>query len=77
LLSAPSLVRSAKKKLSKEKDKMTSAPAPTGKGLEGVVLGDSTISNVEGTIGRLSYRGYLIQDLAANSTFEEVLYLII
>jgi citrate synthase len=56
---------------------MTSAPAPTGKGLEGVVLGDSTISNVEGTIGRLSYRGYLIQDLAANSSFEEVLYLII
>lgn len=56
---------------------MTSAQPSTGKGLEGVVLGDSTISNVEGAIGRLSYRGYLIQDLAAHSSYEEVLYLIL
>ena len=56
---------------------MTSAQAPISKGLEGVVLGDSTISNVEGAIGRLSYRGYLIQDLAAHSSYEEVLYLIL
>ncbi len=47
------------------------------KGLEGVVAGSSSISLVEGAEGRLSYRGYRIQDLAANSSFEEVLYLLI
>ncbi|MBF6614822.1 MAG: tungsten formylmethanofuran dehydrogenase [Chloroflexi bacterium] len=47
------------------------------KGLEGVVAGSSSISQVEGTEGRLSYRGYKIQDLAANSQFEEVLYLLL
>ena len=51
--------------------------AQRSKGLEGVVAGSTTISNVEGTEGRLSYRGYLIQDLAANSSFEEVLYLLL
>jgi citrate synthase len=54
---------------------MTSASRP--KGLEGVVVGDTTISQVEGTEGRLSYRGYKIQDLAANSSYEEVLYLLL
>lgn len=33
------------------------------KGLEGVVAGETAISNVEGDIGRLSYRGYAIEDL--------------
>jgi 2-methylcitrate synthase/citrate synthase II len=47
------------------------------KGLEGVSAGSSSISLVEGTEGRLSYRGYRIQDLAANSPYEEVLYLLI
>ena len=47
------------------------------KGLEGVVAGSSSVSLVEGTEGRLSYRGYKIQDLAANSSYEEVLYLLI
>lgn len=51
--------------------------AQRSKGLEGVVAGSTTISNVEGTEGRLSYRGYLIQDLAANSSFEEVFYLLL
>src|SRR6476620_6622983 len=51
--------------------------ATKSKGLEGVVIGGSSISLVEGTEGRLSYRGYKIQDLAANSTFEEVFYLLI
>ena len=53
------------------------ADAQRSRGLEGVVIGSSTISNVEGEIGRLSYRGYLIGDLAANSSYEEVLYLLI
>lgn len=47
------------------------------KGLEGIVIGTSSISLVEGTEGRLSYRGYQIQDLAEKSSFEEVFYLLI
>lgn len=50
-------------------------PAAT-KGLEGVVAASSTLSNVEGTVGRLSYRGYAIQDLAEHSTYEEVMALL-
>jgi citrate synthase len=33
------------------------------KGLEGVIAGETAISLVEGQTGRLSYRGYLIEDL--------------
>src|SRR5580765_5392039 len=51
--------------------------ATKSKGLEGVVIGGSSVSLVEGTEGRLSYRGYKIQDLAANSSYEEVLYLLL
>lgn len=51
--------------------------AQRSKGLEGVVIGTSSISLVEGTEGRLSYRGYKIQDVAANSSFEEVFYLLL
>jgi citrate synthase len=46
-------------------------------GLEGVVIGTSSISLVEGTEGRLTYRGYQIGDLASHSSFEEVLYLLL
>ena len=42
------------------------------RGLEGVVVGHTDLSNVEGQIGRLTYRGYDIDDLAPNATFEEV-----
>src|SRR5437763_281221 len=59
----------------KETKKMTAVPRP--KGLEGVIIGDSAVSLVEGTEGRLSYRGFMIQDLAANSSYEEVLYLLL
>lgn len=53
------------------------APAAPSKGLEGVSAGSTSVSLVEGTEGRLSYRGYKIQDLAGNSSYEEVLYLLI
>lgn len=33
------------------------------RGLEGVIAGETAISNVEGDIGRLSYRGYAIEEL--------------
>jgi citrate synthase len=45
-------------------------------GLEGIVAGQSSISNVYGDEGRLIYRGYEIQDLAAHASFEEIVYLL-
>ena len=48
----------------------------TNKGLEGVVIGRTTISQVAGEAGRLVYGGYLIEDLAENATFEEVCHLL-
>ena len=47
-----------------------------GKGLENVVVAESGICAINGDIGELVYRGYLIQDLAENTTFEEVSYLL-
>ena len=43
-------------------------------GLEGVIAGETAISTVD---TGLTYRGYAIEDLAANSTFGEVAYLIL
>jgi citrate synthase len=47
------------------------------RGLEGVVVGETVLSNVEGEIGRLTYRGYDIHDLAVNATYEEVAHLLL
>ncbi|MGH7449309.1 MAG: citrate/2-methylcitrate synthase [Longimicrobiales bacterium] len=44
----------------------------TNKGLEGVVIGETSISQVAGEAGQLIYGGYRIEDLAENATFEEV-----
>jgi citrate synthase len=44
------------------------------RGLEGVVACTTSISAIAGTT--LLYRGYKIEDLAANATFEEVVYLL-
>lgn len=52
------------------------AESQSGKGLEGVVVASSSLSLVEGTEGRLSYRGYSIDDLAQHATFEEIVYLL-
>ncbi|MBV9439072.1 MAG: citrate synthase [Candidatus Eremiobacteraeota bacterium] len=46
-------------------------------GLEGVVVGETVLSNVEGEAGRLTYRGYDIYDLAEHATFEEVVHLLL
>jgi citrate synthase len=48
---------------------VTAQPQPAG--LEGVVVAESEISFVDGQEGRLVYRGYSIEELAAGSTFEE------
>ncbi len=49
---------------------------PNKGGLEGIVAATTAISKVEGTIGRLIYRGYNIHDLARNATFEEIIHLL-
>ena len=46
------------------------------RGLEGVVVDETTLSDVDGRAGRLVYRGYEIGDLAESASFEEVLYLL-
>ncbi|MGH7395091.1 MAG: citrate/2-methylcitrate synthase [Candidatus Methylomirabilales bacterium] len=48
----------------------------TKPGLEDVVIATSEICFIDGQQGRLLYRGYDIDDLAARSTFEEVIYLL-
>src|SRR5277367_5177367 len=45
-------------------------------GLEDIVAAESAICDVNGAEGRLIFRGYDIHDLADNSTFEEVVYLL-
>jgi citrate synthase len=46
------------------------------KGLEGVVAGETAISNVEGDIGRLSYRGYAIEELVRQD-YATVMWLVL
>ena len=45
-------------------------------GLEGVVVADIDTSYIDGSIGKLVYSGYAIEDLAENASFEEVIYLL-
>jgi citrate synthase len=52
------------------------APTTAGKGLQGVVVADSSTSLVDGENGHLLYEGYKIEDLAAYASFEEVVYLL-
>ncbi len=46
-------------------------------GLRGVTVADTKISDVDGVNGILIYRGYRIEDLARNSTFEETAFLLL
>ena len=46
-------------------------------GLRGVIIASTKISDVDGAAGRLIYRGYLVQDLAEKTSFEEVAYLLL
>lgn len=45
-------------------------------GLEGIVAAETAISNVEGDIGRLSYRGYVIEELV-NLPYLSVMWLVL
>ena len=53
-----------------------SLPAPKSEGLAGVVVADTNMSFIDGEKGILKYCGYTIEDLAANSSFEEIVYLL-
>jgi len=44
--------------------------------LEGVVVAETRLSKIYGEQGRLIYSGYEIEDLAENTTFEEVCHLL-
>jgi citrate synthase len=46
------------------------------KGLEGVMVAESALSFIDGDEGTLVYRGYRIEDLARDASFEEVIYLL-
>jgi citrate synthase len=46
-------------------------------GLRGIKVADTKVSFIDGEKGVLIYRGYRIEDLAENSTFEETVYLIL
>jgi citrate synthase len=45
-------------------------------GLEGVVVAQQDICYIDGENGALLYRGYHIDELASNASFEEVVYLL-
>src|SRR3954452_4943404 len=70
--------------LSDEVSPMTSAtaaqtpkPAPGAAGsLKDVIAAPTAICTIDGLAGKLIYRGYSIEDLAANATFDEVVYLL-
>ena len=46
------------------------------RGLEGVIANESSLSNVIGSVGELSYLGYHIDDLVENCCYEEIVYLL-
>jgi citrate synthase len=52
------------------------AATASAAGLRGVVAASSSIGDVNGEKGELIYQGLDIHDLAANSTFEEVIFLL-
>src|SRR5437667_6037691 len=54
----------------------TAESKPNKGGLEGIVAATTTLSKVEGTAGRLIYRGYNIHDLTRTTSFEEVAHLL-
>jgi len=56
---------------------MSAEPIIVRKGLEGVIADESSVSKVMPDINSLTYRGYKVQDLAEQCSFEEVAYLLL
>jgi citrate synthase len=54
----------------------SSGKSPASSGLDGVVVANTEMSDVDGQLGRLIVRGYDIEELAGRATFEEVVYLL-
>ncbi|MGH8828390.1 MAG: citrate/2-methylcitrate synthase, partial [Jiangellaceae bacterium] len=48
----------------------------TPRGLADVVAASTSISDIDGARGRLSYRGYDIHDIAGRVSFEECVHLL-
>lgn len=57
-------------------EKANAPTATSAAGLRGVAAATSSVSDVVGDKGQLIYQGYDIHDLAAQSTFEEVIFLL-
>lgn len=57
-------------------DKTTAPTGTSAAGLRGVAAASSSVSDVNGEKGELIYQGYNIHDLAKQSTFEEVVFLL-
>jgi len=57
-------------------DKVATPAPAAGKGLQNIVVGQTKLSLVNGTEGKLIYAGYKIEDLAEHASFEEVIYLL-
>ena len=59
---------------------MSDAPSnevKINRGLKGIYFERSGVSDIDGSKGELSYRGYSIHDLAGQASFEETGYLLI
>jgi 2-methylcitrate synthase len=57
-------------------EKANAPTATSAAGLRGVAAATSSVSDVIGDKGQLIYQGYDIHDLAAHSSFEEVIFLL-
>jgi citrate synthase len=57
--------------------RQTSGTQCYGRGLEGLVVGETAVAQIDGVRGRLIVRGHAIEALAARSTFEEVSHLVL
>ena len=55
----------------------SASPSPVKKGLEGVVVAETALSDVDGVRCQLIYRGYEIGELAGRVSYEEVSFLLL
>ena len=56
---------------------MTEGNVELHRGLREVYIDRTTSSFIDGKVGKLYYRGYNIDDLATNCSFEEIIYLVL
>ena len=69
------MVKKTAKKLAKKATKKAAEP-DIRKGLVGVIADTTAVSKVMPETNSLTYRGYPVQELCANCSFEEVAYLL-